>query len=419
MGRRGHRCRCCEGCETSLIATVGGFPDVVPAFEGAGLSGYGMFAKGIASLSRYNTSFRLFRSNVIDDDPDRCWHLYQDRINNQFVNDGNARSIVATVARYATQDEDRFGNAFTRSDIYLTFDSLVSISLRFEGDPLQNGTTYGYDDFELLSETEGIDFSGLTIRFDADSGQSAVTPCECYYQSVEQRDYQTNCLAFTGGTAPEQTSQSAVVLLNDDVAVSCDPADGWCRAYGEQVSVSQTAFSTTFEYSWHVYGDDELEVELGDYVSVGFGGQTITYSVGGTYYLPYVGNSAFAGRNCNLTPANLWGPFTSSQHCWASAFEFTHDGVEYLLFVSVTIPTRLERCTPAASCTTRRVQIHVAIAAPPGGSFFLSQSYTADQNEYSCGSFSEVSGGPGSSLSGSCIFSGMPTMSYTWTIRQA
>lgn len=392
---------------------------MVPAFEGGGLGGYSMFAKGIASLSRYNTLFRLFRTNVVEDDPDRCWHLYQDRINNQFVNYGDPRSIVATIARYVTRDEDRFGNAFTRSDIELTFDALASISLRLEGDPLQNGTTYGYDDFDLLAETEGIDFSGLTIRFDADSGQTAVTPCECYYQSVSQRDYQTNCLALTGGAAPEQASQSAAMLLNDDVAVSCNPADGWCRQYGDEVSVSHTSAVTTLEYSWRTYGDDELEVELGDFVSVGFGGATTTYSVAGTYYLPYVGNTAFANRTCNFTSVNPWGPFATSQHCWASAFEFTHDGGQYLLFVSVTIPTRLERCTPAASCTTRRVQIHVAILPPPGASVFFSQAYTAAQDSYSCGSFSEVSGGPGSSLSGSCIYSGMPTMSYTWTIRQA
>jgi hypothetical protein len=416
MPRRGHKCRCCQACATSLIATIGGLPNVVPAFEGGGLSNYGMFAKGIAPLARYNTSYRLFRRNVIEADPDFCSHLFQERINNQFLVSG-AVSIVAEISRNVTQVTGRFGNQFTRSDILLTLDALCLVSLRLEGNPLQNGTTYVYDDFELMSQTDGIDFSGLSIRFDADDGQTAVTPCECYSQPVfsTTRDYQTNCLAFTGGTAP-----SAEILLNDDVAVSCNPSDGWCREYGQQLSVSHTSAVSTVNRSWRTYGDDELEVELGDFVSDGGLGGTNTYSVAGTYYLPYVGNTAFANRLCGFGLGNLWGPFFSPQHCWASAFEFTHDGGEYLLYVSVTIPTRLERCTPAESCTTRRVQIHVAVDPPPGtATVFLSQAYTADQDTYSCGNFTEVSGGPGSSVGGSCTYGGMPTMSYTWTIRQA
>lgn len=409
MGRRGHRCRCCsqQECASSLIVTITGLKEEVPAFS----SFSGMFAKGIAPLSRYNGTYRLFRSFSDEDSSRVCTHVYHERISSQFVLDNNAHTPIEITKRVTWQDGTS-SNFVT--NLELTFDDLYSVLLRRVGDPLQKGQLYSLSDFVVLSLSSGLDLSSWGVIVEDDNGQDAITPCECYSLAVSS-EYQANCLEFTGKEAPVQESVSQAVLQNDDVAVSCSPADGWCREYGDTFSVQQSGSTLTFP--WRSYGDDQLEVELSDFdISGAF--QELYLSTSGTYYLPYVGNSAFGLVTCGFGLANPWGVFASPQHCWASAFEFEHLQSVLLCFVSVTIPTRLERCSSPSVCANRKSSIHVSVLPVGPSTTLYSGAYVFDQDDYTCGNFAEVSGGPSGRLLGSCN-QAFARQEFQWTIRQA
>lgn len=261
-------------------------------------------------------------------------------------------------------------------------------------------------------------------EYDAASHSSAVKPCYCFDVPVSLTSpdtlYDPTCQSLNGTADPGTSDWYSSVYYphawtNPGQPIHCSPA---AASYS-------LAMSSPYSYEWTDYGSDEIDLTISDLVLP----STDTFSVSGTYTLPYVGT--YSSWNGGSIPC-VGGGYVQP-HCggllWSAAYEFYKSSVRHILVLGVTLrrtqPIFTYASTPLYP-SSRRLYVSVMVyresavaGAIPGACQFYQSDGLQSEDTYGSGNMPSVSGGYG--VSGTQYFLGCTSTAYqwTWSVAQA
>ena len=459
MPRRGHKCRCCDdACPDRLVVSFADLPRLIDT-----VSHDATTAESLNYLESLNGEYVLFKSvesTSSDGRSNQCVFAYRDTygigaVNSTSVNDRVQILEIRVTLNFGT---NRFGNPYWNANLSLQGHG---VSVRWDvpevSGSLPSVVSYDFDADDIFFALAGLDVSEVlsettaTVReFNQTAHGNALTPCECFDGGVGLPLFKATCLVYTGKEDPGLGTNELPSRVNE----RCSPVDapGWCNTPAIEYTVRPGGASTGPGIRWLKYGDDELEVDLSDITTVFpvlFEGaeQTVrVYPTQGTYTLPFAGTSlravdtnSFKYYSCNTQCGGTFlatvGGSAYQTGGWAAAFPFTHDAVEYLLAIAVSlrrvsaIPIAIGFAPVTRYEMGRRVWVSAAISYNAGLNGLVNVSntnvsYQSDglqsEDGYTCRDMPTVSGGGESNRYLDCCveqFSG--TTTFNWTVRQA